>query len=346
MQGLSGYIHVEKGNMKIRKYSEIHNMAVNASGGSILVAAGPDIYQSGRLQSTVVNKFRKELDYDIFRFDAVELREGDLKRHLLENSLFSAGKLIVISDIHKLGKASVPELLDAVKEGLSDSALFLSSSKVPRESAILRKLEKAVPFYVCYEPFDSDMPGWAARLASEEKISLSKEAVQLLIEYSGRNLRRLSDAVSKLALYHGPGVQLDRDRIMEVISGKGGTDIFHLGDVIFSNRRGEAVDAAWSLLQYGEEPVGMLAYLFSLWQKVIWAMEIVAEGGGNREVSKKTGARYPLLDKLMKFTRTACKVDTAVAAEAFAEADHGIKTGVDRLLIFSRLIFTLTSAHL
>jgi len=318
----------------------MYNMASNASGGTILVAAGPDV------KNKVVDRFRKELDYEIFRFEAVELREGDLKRHLLENSLFSAGKLIEISNIHKLGKATVPELFYAIKEGLSDSALFMSSSKVPRESAILRKLEKAVPFYICYEPFDSDMSSWASRLASEENITLSRETVQLLIEYSGRNLRRLSDAVTKLSLYHGPGARIDRDRFMEVISGKGGADIFHLGDMIFCNRRGEAVDAAWSLLQYGEEPVGMLAYLFSTWRKVIWAMEIVEAGGDSREVSSKTGARYPLLDKLMKFTRTACKVDTAVAAEAFAEADIGIKTGVDHLLIFSKLIFTLTSGHL
>ena len=332
--------------MKIRKYSEMHNLANNASEGSILVSAGPDLYQSGRLQSTVIDRFRKELDYEIFRLEAAELREGDLRKHLLENSLFSAGKLIVISNIHKLGKATVPELLEAIKEGLSNSSLFLSSLKVPRESAILRKLEKAVPVYICYEPFDSDMSGWVSRLASEENITPSREVVQLLIEYSGRNLRRLSDAVAKVAIYHGPGARIDRDRMLEVISGKGGADIFHLGDMIFCNRRGDALDAVWSLLQYGEEPIGIIAYLFSLWQKVIWAMEIVEGGGGSREVSKETGARFPLLDKLMKFTRTACKVDTVIAAEAFAEADHGVKTGVDHLIVFSRLIFTLTSGQL
>ena len=346
MQGLVRYTNAEKGNMKIKNYSEMHNMITAARGGAVLAVAGPDLYQSGRLQSTIINKFRQELDYEIFRFDADELKEGDLKRHLLENSLFSAGKLIVILNIHKLCKAAEPEMLDAIKNGLSDSALFMSSTKVPRESAILRKLEKAVPVYTCYEPFYRDMTAWASKLAAEENIRLTRDTVQLLIEYSGRSLGRLSDAVSKLALYHGPETQIDRDRMIEVISGKGGADVFQLGDMIFYDRRGEAVDAAWSLLQYGVEPLSIIAYLFSSWQKVIRAIEIVEGGGDDRKVSKETGARFPVLDKLMKFTRTACKVDTAVAAEAFAEADHGIKTGVDHLLVFSRLIFTLTSGHL
>ena len=321
------------------------NMASNASDGTILVAVGPDLYQSGRLRSTIVDRFRKTLDYEILRYEGDSLEEGDLKRHLLENSLFSRGKLIVISNAHKLGKASQFELLEAIEKGISDSALFLTSSKVPRESAILRKLEKEVPVYICYEPFDRDMSSWVKRLASEEKIRLKMDTVQLLIEYSGRNLQRLSDAVTKLAIYHGPDSVVGRSGMIEVISGKGGTDIFHLGDMIFSNSRGEAVDTAWSLLKCGEEPIGMIAYLFSLWRKVIRAIEIVTSGGGSKEVSEETGAKYPLINKLMKFSGTASKADTAAAAEAFAEADYGIKTGADPLVIFTRLIFTLTSGR-
>lgn len=331
--------------MKIKKYSVIENMASNALDGTILVAAGPDLYQSGRLRSTVVDRFRRTLDYEILRYEGDDFAEGDLKRHLLENSLFSSGKLIVISNAHKLRKASMGELLEAIERGLSDSALFLTSSKVPRESAILRKLEKEVPVYICYEPFDKDMYNWAERLASEEKIRLKRDTVQLLIEYSGRNLRRLSDAMTKLAIYHGSGAVVDRNGMIEVILGKGGTDIFHLGDMIFGNIRGEAVDCAWSLLNYGEEPIAMISYLFGLWEKVIRAIKIVNEGGSSKEVSAKTGARFPLIDKLMKFSRTASKVDTDVAAEAFAEADYGIKTGVDHLVVFARLIFTLTSGR-
>ncbi len=332
--------------MKINKYSEIENMACKASEGTVLVAAGPDLYQSDRLKRTMVNTFIKTLDWEVMRFEAGAFSEGDLKRQLHENSLFSSGKLMIISTIHKLGKASASELYEGIDRGLSDCALFLYSSKTPRESAILRKLEKKAPFYICYEPFERDIHGWVRRLAAEENISFSRDALQLLTEYSGRNLRRLSDAVTKLALYHGSGAGVDRNGLIEVISGKGGTDVFHLGDMIFRNRRGEAVSAAWSLLNYGEEPLAMIAYLFGLWQKVIRAIEIVEGGGGKKDVSAETGARYPLLDKLLKFTKTACKVDTDITAEAFAEADIELKTGADSLVVFAKLIFTLTNDHL
>ncbi len=331
--------------MKISKYSEMERRIIKADTGCIFAVSGPDIFQSTRLQDLMAEKFKNELKYDIFRLVGGELREGDLRRYFLENSLFAPGKLFLISKCHNIGKAAQSELMRFIGEGLNDCALLLTSLKVPRESTILQKLEKKIPFYICYEPFEKEIPGWAVRLASFENIKLSRETVQLLAEYSGRNLGRMSDAIAKLALYHGPGSTVDRKGLLEVLSGRNRTDIFHFGDMIFSNRRGKALEAAWSLLRYGEDTNRLISYLFGQWQKVVQTMEIVEGGGGKKEVANKTGARFPLLDKLMRYSRTACKVDPAVAAEAFAEADRAVKTSVDQLVLLARLIFALTSGQ-
>lgn len=331
--------------MKISKFSEMERRMMEADTGCILAVSGPDIYQLNRLQDLMAEKFGNELKYDIFRLDGGELHEGDLRRYFLENSLFAPGKFLLISKCHNIGKAAQSELIGFIDEGLNDCALLLTSLKTPRESTILNKLEKRIPFYICYEPFERDMPGWAVRLASSANIKLSRETVQLLTEYSGRNLGRMSDAIVKLALYHGPGSTVDRKGLLEVLAGKDKADIFHLGDMIFGNRRGKALESAWSLLQYGYDPGGLISYIFGQWQKVVQAMEIVESGGGKKEVANATGAKYPLLDKLMKYSRTACRVDPAVAAEAFAEADRALKTGVDQLVFTARLIFTLTTGQ-
>jgi len=324
----------------------MENKVRNASCGDVLAAAGPDLYQSGQLLRAIADRFSDDLDFEVHRYDGAGLRTGDLKRHILESSLFSSGKLIIITDAHQLGKSSAAELFEAIETGLSDTAIFLSSSKVPTGSALLKKLMNAVPFFICYEPFENEMPGWAKKLASIEGITLKRDALQLLTEYSGRNLWRLADKMMSLAMFHGSGTIIDRKGLLEVIAGKDGKDVFHLGNMIFSDRRDAALDSAWSLLTHGEEPVQILAYVFSQWKKVARAIEIIESGGGKREVSKETGARYKILESLMRFSRTACKVDSVTVAEAFAEADNGLKTGADHLVIFARLIFTLTSDNI
>lgn len=320
----------------------MERLTASAGAGSVLAAAGPDLYQSGRLAGTAVDRFREGLGFDVLRRDAGELGAGDLKRILIEGSLFASGHLLVLSEAHRLGKSSSAELLESIENGLSDSAVFLSSTAVPRESALLRKLEKLVPFYICYEPFERDVSGWISRLASEEGISFDREAVGLLSQYAGRNLQRLSDAVTRLALFHGPGRKIDGGGVREVLAGKGGMDIFQLGDMLFAGRRGDALDCAVNLVSSGEEPVAILAYLYSTWQKVVATEEILDRGGGKREVTAETGARFPLLDKLIAFASTDCRCGVAEAAEAFAQADHALKTGGDVTAVFAALIFTLT----
>jgi DNA polymerase III delta subunit len=207
----------------------------------------------------------------------------------------------------------------------------------------MRKLEKLVPLYICYEPFERDMSSWLSRIASEENVRLRRDAAGLLLEYAGRNLQRLAGAMSRLALYHGSGTEINGAGVREVLSGRGGVDIFQLGDMVFSGKRGESLDSAMSLLTRGEEPVAMLAYLYGLWQKVVAAAEILQRGGGRKEVTAATGARYPLLDKLMRFAGAYPVADAVDAAEAFAEADRMIKTGGESMVVFADLIFTLTS---
>jgi DNA polymerase III delta subunit len=329
--------------MNVKKYDEMERLATSAAGGTVLAVTGPDPYQSSRLLDMITLRFRRDLGYDVFRHDGAELVKGDVRRLLAESSLFSSGKLLVISRVHKLGKAPAGELLDALDSDLGDNAIFMTSDRVPRESALIRKLQKIVPVYICYEPFERDIPGWIRRLASEEGIELDRKAAGLLGQYSGRNLQRLSGAITQLALYHGAGSRIGEDGVRGILSGRGGMDVFRLGDMIFADRRGDALDTLSRLLTMGEEPIGLIAYLFSLWQKVVIAREVLDGGGGRKEVTARTGARYPLLDKLMDFAAAAHRSGIAEASEAFAEADYGLKTGEDSMAAFSGLIFTLTT---
>lgn len=328
--------------MKVRNYKEMERLLSASGAGAVMVAAGPDLYQSGRLRDAAVNRYRGVLGFEVLRRDAGELEAGDLKRMLLEGSLFASGHLVLVSQAQKLGRAPLEELLESIEKGTGDSAVLLTSSEVPRESSVLRKLERLVPFYICYEPFEKDIPGWISRISSEEGIGLDREASGLLSQYSGRSLQRLADAVTRLAIYHGRGSTVDGRGVREVLSGKGGADVFQLGDLLFGGGGSDALDCAARLISQGEEPVAVLGYLFGAWQRIVVAAGVLDSGGGKREVTAATGARFPLLDRLMGYAGSLRRSGIPEAAEAFAEADHGLKTGGDVTAVFAGLIFALT----
>ncbi|OPL18700.1 MAG: hypothetical protein AVO35_05055 [Candidatus Aegiribacteria sp. MLS_C] len=330
--------------MKVRSYREMEHLISSSGAGTVLVAAGPDLYQSGRLQEAAVGRYRSGLGFDVLRRDAGELETGDLKRMLQEGSLFFSGHLLMISQAQKLGKASMEELMESIRKGIQDSAVLLTSGAVPRESSVLRKLESLVPFYICYEPFEKEIPGWISRISSEEGIRLDREASGLLAQYSGRSLQRLADALTRLAIYHGGGSMVNGRGVREVLSGRGGADIFQLGDLVFGGIRNGALDCAARLISQGEEPIAVVGYLHSTWQKVVAAADVLDRGGGKREVTAATGARFPLLDRLIGYADSLRRNSIAEAAEAFARADYELKTGGDVTVVMAGLIFALTSA--
>ncbi len=323
--------------MFVNKYSEITGEISSGSSGSIFLVCGEELYQRNKLQKTAMERFTRDMKYEFIRLEASELAAGDIKQHVSENSLFSAGSFILITSAHKLGKASAKELMDAIDLGLTNSAMLLLSEKRPNRSAVLLKIADKVNTFICYEPFENRMGGWAQTLCREENVRLTRESMQLLTDYYGRNLQGMAGTIQKLALYCGDENAVEKKSLLEVISGRGTVSVFDLGDLVFGRKKADALVAFRKLLQAGEEPIAIISYLYSMWKKVQKTNEILTGGGGEKQVANATGTRFPQLQKLMKYGRISGSTAPAAVADAFAEADVGLKTGIDPLVVFATL---------
>lgn len=329
--------------MLINKYSEIARKLKFGSSGDIFLICGEELYQQNKLRKTAMERFAGDLEYEFIRLEASELAAGDIKQQISENSLFSAGSFILISSTHKLGKAAAKELMDAIDTGISNCAILLLSENRPVKSAVLSKISKKAITFVCYEPFENRMSGWARSLCTDESIRLTSEAMQLLTDYYGRNLLGMAGTIQKLALYCGTGATIKKESLLDVISGKGTVSIFDLGDYVFGRKKAKALVTIRQLLKAGEEPIAILSYIYNLWNKVQKTREVLRDGGGEKQVGNATGTRFPQLQKLMKYGRLHSSVDPAIVADAFAEADTGLKTGIDSLVVFATLFNILHS---
>ena len=98
--------------MKVSKFRDMERMVGDAAAGSVLLVAGPDLYQSGRLEKSMTDRYREDLSWEVIRLEGSDLGRGDLKRMLHENSLFSEGRLLVVSQTNRLSPSVGGELLD------------------------------------------------------------------------------------------------------------------------------------------------------------------------------------------------------------------------------------------
>ncbi len=330
--------------MKVRDFREMSSLLSSAGPGDCGLVCGPEPYQALRLERVAVTRFREGLGFEVVRMEGGSMSEGDVSRTLMESSMFSTGKLLLVREAHGMGKKPLEEVREAAASGLHGGGMLLFSPRKPGESAAVRKLSADMPAYICYEPFPRAMAGWARRLAEEEGVTLSGEAAHALGDYSGRSLVRMADALSRLSLYHGEGTRIDGAGVMEVLAGRDRPNVFQLGDALFGGSRGEALALLRALLRDGESPVAMNAYLFAQWSRGMRARDVLDAGGDKREVARATGSSYPMLERLMRTCRGPAWDRPLAAVRAFSRTDESLKSGGEPFTSLARLVFALTSS--
>lgn len=328
--------------MRVRSFAEMEQLLRGASEGKAFLIGGTELYQRNRLESLAIESCSSSAGLEPARGRCSEMDAGAVGRMFTEGSLFASGKMIVLEEPDDLSREAREVLLSSL-QSMDRNALLLTTDRSRFNTGFYRKLIKATHYYVCYDPFDWDLPKWAHRLSREEGLRLDGGGTTVLQAYASGNLVRLASAVRTLSLYYGSGSSLSRAEVAEVLTGRGDRDIFDLSDSVFGNVRADSLAATWSLLLSGEEPTSMLAFLFAHWQRMRVAREILSAGGGKSEVSKRLSAGKLLTNKLVEHAKRAKDLPVGDVVELFASTDEALKTGEDPFIAISGLIFALTS---
>jgi len=330
--------------VKVKRFEDFEKAASEPSAGRVFLLAGPEPWQAARLRGLVVDSSTSGMGFEHVQLAAEEVAEGDIRRHLSEGSLFSDGVVLDVADVASLSKRAKAEMLEAA--GSPGSNRILCRTVQTRlSSGFLGNLEKASLTYMCWEPFQRDMQRWNARLASEYGVDLTRDGAQTLEMYASGVLRRMAGAMERLSLFYSGGERIDRDGVLRVLTGRSDHTVFDLADLLYTDRRTGAMDALLSVLRSGEEPVGVLAFLWSQWKLVLRARDILNAGGSPGNVSSELGLRYMQLDRVLASAGRMHSKDPVSDAETFASADAALKSGGDSFTVLAGVIFALTSGR-
>ncbi len=313
-----------------------------ASPGAVTLLAGEELYQRNRLLEGAIEAYRAS-GFELVRLDCAEVGPGDLGRAFTEGSLFSGSSLLLIFGPMALNRSVKASLLEHLS-ALDGNAAVVVTDRTRIKSGTLGKIAGMGRSYVCYDPWDRDMPGWISRLASENDVRLDGSGAATLTAHAGGSLGRLASAMQALSLYFSdPGRQLGAEEVREVLAGSADCDIYALGDRIMGDSRPKALEAVRSLLRSGEEPVAMLAYVYSHWSRVMRARALLASRGHKCNIGRELGVAPFLARKLKSHASSYSGTPVYVAAEAFASADESLKTGGDPYAVLAGLVLVLTS---
>ncbi|MBJ65915.1 MAG: DNA polymerase III subunit delta [Rhodobiaceae bacterium] len=187
----------------IFKSYEIKKNLKNLSKYSLLLLYGENSGLKKDIKNIIQFEIKKkEPNTELLKFyeDDIIGKEENFYNSLYSESLFSSKKIIFVNDASdKLSKI----IEDILSKNLENTVLILSSNILEKKSKlrILFEKEKNTACIPCYLDNIRDLEIIANTELKKNNISLSKEAVNLLIENSNEDRENLRNEIEKIKSY-------------------------------------------------------------------------------------------------------------------------------------------------
>lgn len=255
----------------------------------VKVLFGSDSYTKDLLEDRAVREVEKAYGgCEVFKFDGLSDTASDLLDELLNISLFSPAKVLILRNAEKIldneFKAFLKEY--SKKENIT-SFLIIELDKMP---AALR----ALPSQKLDPPYENKMPDWILSEASSKNINMSRDAAELLFFYCGRDLRLIVSELKKLSAAFPEKKLITVENVKSVASSHFSDDMFGYIDALIDGDK-KALLLLENLLKYNTEPLNIAGALKWKLQQMLTVRMLMNKGGRESDIIKKAALRPPFM---------------------------------------------------
>ena len=256
---------------------------------------GPETGDKELLLKQIRDSLKKETgsDLEMHRFYPFETEKGEIFVALNNNSLFADHRLVILSQADALNAPMVDALVDYIAHPSDTATLVIISS----ELYISSKLMKAVPkesTRTFYELFDNQKFGWVQNFFHKYGLSITPDAIELLLSMVENNTQELRTISSQLTLFWKTGDQggpITEDDIQTYIHHSRQEDAFTLFPYIVKGDLKASIASLHAILGSGDSSSGILLVSGLLWQfRRLLSIQEQMQGGAS-EYEAFTGAK-------------------------------------------------------
>ena len=205
---------------------------------------------------------------------------------------------------YNLSDSALEDIEDALKNN-QDGVDIVFVVKIPRGSDkkidSRRKLFKILSKFNAHEfqPFKSyktdEISNWIKKRAKEKQLKINEDAITVLIEQIGTNLRQFDGELEKLKLIAYPQDTITKKMVTDnCISNE---DLFNITNYLMNGEKGKAI-AEYRMLLNKKYPLEILAALQTMLRK--WIIVKSKTSAPMQEIMKITGIRYDFMVKDLK----------------------------------------------
>lgn len=218
--------------------------------------------------------------------------------------VFAERRLVVVRSADKLNAADLETLLPYVEDPVPESILCLVGEKVDRRKKFFQQFQKKGALVEYKRLYENQLPAFVRDYAAERNFRFTEEGMALFSRRSGSSLQEVVGELDKLFQYVGAeATVIDVEDVRQIVSDTRADSIFDMTNAIGRREIGEALRLLGRLLADGIVPLVILAMLTRHFRQLWMARELLDEGVGRADLSRRIGVNPYFIDGLMAQAR-------------------------------------------
>ncbi len=290
----------------------------------------PDVVEGGSKSSNLEVVYAKEGEAD---------RIINLAQTL---PLLSPRRLILVREVDKLSPKDLGKLIPYLESPSPTTCLILWGGKVDLRTKFYQRVKKLGILAEFRHPYESELSAWIRQFAQGSGKGIKMEAVDLLIESVGRDLRKLKNEFEKVVIYIGTRKTIELEDIEAVVVLARLRTVFELTDWLGN----KDVERAWeALARIWEDGVHHLHILTMIARqfRLIWrAKQMLERGLAPSEIESNLKIKSFVWNKLLEQTRQFSLEELRECFERLYQVDLKLKSSkVPPRILLEKLVIDL-----
>ena len=186
--------------------------------------------------------------------------------------------------------------------GLPDSTVLivLVDEELPASSPLLKAAQAHGQIIQSTLPKGAALESWIKKRAQGMGVKVSGEAVTLLADFIGNQLRLLANELEKLATYVGAGGTIEAGHVRMLSAEVQAARIFDLTDALAQRNRTLALNLLHDLLADGQHPLALLPTITSQVRNLLLVKEMAASGLRAAQIAAAIGSPPFVVEKALR----------------------------------------------
>ncbi len=178
--------------------------------------------------------------------------------------------------------------------------IILIEEALDSNNALLKAAEKHGKVVQSTLPKGAALEKWITNRAKSIEVKIAPDAVSILANFIGNNLRLLANELDKLAMYVGKGATIKIEDVRQLSAQVQEARIFDLTDALAQRNRKQALNILHDLLADGEPPLKLISTITSQVRSLLLVKELAQKGMRGSQIASTLGVAPFIADKSLR----------------------------------------------